>query len=376
MHTLFVREHNRLADEIAAANPTFTDEEIFCEARLWLSAIIQSVTYNEFLPAVLGPDAIPEYSGYDSSVVANVVNEFSAAAFRVGHTMLPPVLLRLDESLEEIPEGHIDLAAAFFVPSVVSSIGIEPYLRGLAENPQQATDNLVVDGVRNFLFGQPGSGGFDLATLNIQRGREHGIDSYNAVRLALGLSEKTTFAKITADEDLQDRLSTAYDDTINDIDLWIGGLAEDNVEDSILGETFFTFWVDQFVRLRDGDPHYYLNQDSDSNRTPFSDEEIAIIEGTTLADVIERNTSIVFDRESVFTLTPPCVQEFAFDPSNKEASMSWTSYLNAGYEIWASDDLETPFELIEEEIGEDEVTTLTFTDNGATDKRFYYVIQK
>ena len=100
---------------------------------------------------------------------------FSTACFRVGHTLLSPTLLRLGEA-GTIPEGNIPLAAAFFAPeAIILDGGIDPILRGLAAQPAQEIDPQVIGAVRNFLFGPPGAGGLDLASLNIQRGRDHGL---------------------------------------------------------------------------------------------------------------------------------------------------------------------------------------------------------
>ena len=80
-HTLFVREHNRLCDEIIADNPTWTDEQIYQHARKIVGGLIQNVVYSEWLPA-MGVE-LPTYSGYDSSINGSISNVFSAAAFRM-----------------------------------------------------------------------------------------------------------------------------------------------------------------------------------------------------------------------------------------------------------------------------------------------------
>jgi peroxidase len=284
-HTLFVREHNRLAGQIATANPGMTDEEIYQEARRMVGAEIQAITYREFLPAVLGPGALPEYTGYDSSVNPQLSNEFSGAAFRVGHTMLPRELLRLNEDGSTIGDGNLALRDAFFAPDEISNVGIEPYLRGLAAQTEQEIDRFVVEDARSFLFGPPGSGGLDLAALNIQRGRDHGLPAFNDVRVALGLSPATSYADISADPATQAALEAAYGvGNVDDVDLWTGGLAEDHAPGSQLGETFHVIWVDQFTRMRDGDSFYYENC--------FSGAELAELQNTTLADIIRRNTGI------------------------------------------------------------------------------------
>ena len=140
LHTLFVREHNRLATLIAAANPDLTGQEIFELARKIVGAQMQVITYNEFLPLLLGPDAIGPYAGYDPTVDPSIANEFSAAAYRVGHTMLSASLLRIDAAGEESP---VSLVGAFFNPAMISDEGISGLLRGLALQQAQEVDALA-----------------------------------------------------------------------------------------------------------------------------------------------------------------------------------------------------------------------------------------
>ncbi len=190
--------------------------------------------------------------------------------------------MRLDSEGNVIADGNLTLIDAFFAPQEILDNGIDPLLIGAANQAANAVDTMVVDGVRNFLFGLPGNGGFDLAALNIQRGRDHGLADYNQVRTEIGLGAVSDFSEITSDVSLQQRLKDVYG-TVDNIDLWIGGLAEDHVDGSNMGETFQTIISDQFMRLRDGDRFWYQNI--------FAGEQLQQIESTTLADVIERNTT-------------------------------------------------------------------------------------
>lgn len=291
MQTLWVREHNRLADQIAAAEPWLNDEEIYQQARAIVAAEIQAITYNEFLPALLGAHAIGDYGGYDAYVNPGITNEFSTAAYRLGHSMLTSELQRVGADWETAPEGDIALRDAFFRTQPLLDHGIDSVLRGASTQLMQEIDTQVIDAVRNFLFGPPGAGGFDLASLNIQRGRDHGLASYNETRVALGLPAYDTFTDLTDDVALSDSLEAIYGH-IDKIDLWVGGLAEDHLPGSSVGETFSAIIVDQFQRLRDGDRFWYENI--------WSGAELDAIRSTTLADVISRNTQVSGLQENVF----------------------------------------------------------------------------
>ncbi len=280
LQTLFMREHNFWADTIKAANPTFNEDAIFFRARAIVNAETQLITYRDFLPILLGPNALPPYPGYNSAIDPRIAIEFSTAGFRVGHTFLPPVLMRLNSKGRPTP-GDIALGSTFFEPQLTVTGGIETYLRGLAKQVPQQVDAYVIDAVRNFIF--LGSQGFDLPSLNMQRGRDHGLGSYNQVRIGYGLAPKATFAEMTSNLDFQARLASAYTSP-DDVDVWVGGLTEDHVNGGQVGETFFTIIKDQFERLRDGDRFWYESYlDADT---------LATVQQQSLGAIIKRNTII------------------------------------------------------------------------------------
>ena len=291
MHTIWVREHNRIADEIAAEDPSLTDDQIFEQARAVVTAELQAITYNEFLPALLGNNALTEYTGFDSTVNPNIANVFSTAAYRFGHSLLSTELLRLNPDGTTADEGNLPLQSAFFDVSQIEDFGIDSLLQGAAVNEAQELDSVIVDDVRNFLFGPPGAGGLDLVSLNIQRGRDHGLADYNQAREDMGLERVTSFSDITSDPELAASLEATYG-SVDDIDVWVGGLAEDHLVGSSMGELFTTIIVDQFQRLRDGDANWYENV--------FSGQELREIENTSLADVIERNSDVSGLQDNVF----------------------------------------------------------------------------
>lgn len=283
MHTLFVREHNRRAAEIRDENPEMPGDLVYEYARQYVGALLQVITYREYLPALLGDGWASPYEGYDADVDPRIANMFSTAIYRYGHSALSTTLLRLDAQGNEIAAGHLPLRSAFFNPDAVAQEGIEPLLRGLAAQRCQRIDAQLIDDVRNFLFGPPGAGGFDLASLNIQRGRDHGLPSYNQTRRALGLREARSFADITDVEAAQAQLASVYSGP-DEIDLWVGALSEDPLPGSHVGELMQHVMRRQFEALRDGDRFWYARV--------LDDELRREVESTTLADVIRRNTSI------------------------------------------------------------------------------------
>jgi hypothetical protein len=282
LHTLFVREHNWWAGRIESENPSWTDDQIYQRARHIVAAELQVITYKEWIPAIFGPNALSAWQGYNANTNPGIANEFSTASFRMGHSMLGDDVEFLDNDGEELSEA-IPLSEAFFNPPIVTNIGIGPILKYLSSDSSQLIDTRVVNSLRNFLFGQPGQGGFDLASLNIQRGRDHGLADYNTVREAYGLPRVSSFAEITSNLRLQRQLAAMYGN-VDNIDLWVGGLAEDHVPGSSTGPLLRSVILDQFQRTRDGDRFWYQNS--------FTGSLLEELEATTLGTVIARNTEI------------------------------------------------------------------------------------
>ncbi|MFW6059397.1 MAG: peroxidase family protein [Phycisphaeraceae bacterium] len=297
MHTVFMREHNRLADAIATRAPQLDDEAVYQAARRVVGAEMQHITYDEFLPALMGDDAphAADYQ-YDPTIDPRINNSFSTALFRFGHSLVPDQLALTDARGRTVET--LQLHEAFFAAEMLRQDPerVDDMLRGLAAHPASELDAKVVDGMRNFLFGGPGRGGMDLAAINIQRGRDHGLPDYNTLREAYGLSPVGSFRDITSDAAIRDALAATYGD-VDQIDPWIGALAEDHRPGSSLGELLTAALRDQFTRLRDGD-RFFFADDALLREVPIA--EVIDVESVRLADVIERNTSIEGLPENVF----------------------------------------------------------------------------
>ena len=318
MHTLFVREHNRLADAIAAADASLTDQQIYDRARKIVGAQMQVITYEEYLPS-LGVD-MGSYSGYDASVDPSVTNEFSTAGFRLGHSQVTGLIQRLNADGSVIGSGNLDLVDAFFNPGEIYNGGLEATFLGLLNSTQESTDASIVDGLRNQLFERfvPGTGlvtdGTDLASLNILRGRDHGLGLFNDTREAYGLSRIDDWSELTSDAQMASALASVYG-TPDEMDLWVGMLAQDPMAGASISETIAAILEDQFGRLRAADRFWYehdlagVNSDLTDLVAAFDGENLMTaaewLSGLTLGEVMSLNTDATFTGNVFFQQVVP-----------------------------------------------------------------------
>ncbi|MEN7547025.1 peroxidase family protein [Rapidithrix thailandica] len=321
MHTLFLREHNRICDQLKKQHKDWNDEALFQQARKRVMALMQIVTFNEYLPALLGEDAIAPYEGYNPHINPGISNVFSTACYRLGHSMLSETLAVIDK---QGSIDHFNLRDLFFRPDVILNgfknrevfglsnykLQIEDLFRGLSQSIMQEVDNEIVESVRSFLFhttarktetlNGESKEFLDLASLNIQRGRDHGLANYNQCRVDFGLEPIRSFAEITNNASLQSKLQAVYGD-VNNIDVWIGALCEDHYPGANVGELIRTVLKDQFERLRDGDRFWYEN---DPHLTPV---EVKELKSTLLSDIVKRNTKIGVTQFDLFYAPLPFI---------------------------------------------------------------------
>ena len=292
IHTLLLREHNFIADKVAfhldagddeALNQAYIQfrdeyvpslelgfqpseqqirgEFIYEASRAIIGAKSQVITYNEYLPLLIGNEGTEDLEVLDPEIMdprLSVV--FSGAAYRLGHTLISDQLRTIDnDGLEEIT-----LSDAFFNPSLISEGGVDQFLIGLNYQESNDIDNRVIDSVRNALFGPPGSGGQDLVAINLQRGRELGLPGYVEVYESIfpNAAPIESFEDLNPlfGEEVTALFAEAYDN-VDQIDLWLGGISEIAGDNSgLLGPTFSAIIEDQFARLRDYDRFFYTDQ--------------------------------------------------------------------------------------------------------------------
>jgi hypothetical protein len=364
-HTLFAREHNRIVSKLPS---WLTAEQKFQIARRIVIAEQQYITYHEFLPA-LGV-TLPAYTGYDPTVNTDLSNEFATVGYRA-HSMIhgeieletnldrytPEQLAAFEElGLELAIEGDeveiaIPLNLAFFNPDLVESLQLGPLLQGLGLEAQYNNDEQIDNQLRSVLFQIPVPGNegcldgpelpecfdgvVDLGAIDVVRGADHGMPSYNQLREAFGLAPKTSFTGITgestdqlppglgiddpaslaftqlfdidgnlidpADEEavegearrgvrattLAARLKAIFGE-VDNLDAFTGMLSEQHLPGADFGELQLAIWTREFTNLRDGDRFFYGNDPGLI--------AIKLLHGIdyrrTLADVIASNTDI------------------------------------------------------------------------------------
>jgi len=366
IQTLFAREHNRIVSLLPSS---LSAEDRFQIARRIVIAEQQFITYNEFLPAM--GITLPGYTGYQPSVNTNLSTEFATVGYRA-HSQIhgefsfttnasrytsAQLSTLTAEGVSVTPSGStvditVPTAVGFFNPDLVPQLGLGPLLTSLEES-QYRNDEMIDDQLRSILFqvpvsGNPGclngpdtpqcfSGVTDLGAIDIERGRDHGIASYNQLRQAYGLPAKTSFASITGEStdsfpsdpvltpgnEVNDPNSLDYtsaadingtpvaiglaDGTtsvtrrttvaarlraiygnVNNVDAFVGMVAEPHLPGSEFGALQQAIWTRQFQALRDGDRFFYGNDPALAQLL----SQYGIDFHTTLSQIVTRNTDI------------------------------------------------------------------------------------
>ncbi|RCN37044.1 heme peroxidase [Ancylostoma caninum] len=334
IHTILLREHNRIASQLHRVNNFWTDEQLYQEARRINIAKIQHVIYKEWLPVVLGCEAMSKYDlmpkksgyftglmnekhfvigytitankrflydmqiiiitsiGYDPHCDPSISQEMSTAAFRFGHTLIRAKFPRMNDILKNMTDA-VELKDHFANPSPLydQQMGhMESMLMGLVGSESMAFDRHITDAVRNHLFAKPGGPltGIDLPAVNIQRGRDHGVQPYNEYREICGLKRARTFDDLrsTMDESSIESLKKVYS-SVDDIDLFPGIMSERPMKGALVGPSLACIIGEQMQRLKKCDRFYYEN---DVPATRFTPDQLAEIRKTTFAKIICSNS--------------------------------------------------------------------------------------
>ncbi|XP_045177442.2 peroxidasin homolog pxn-2-like [Mercenaria mercenaria] len=297
MHYLFVLEHNRIARNLTEF---YEDSDvIFEETRRIIIAIMQKITYNEFLAAFLSTDALKKYEllssvkyKYEKDTDPTVINAFATAAYRAGHTWVSKTMDLFKKDFHLWKNETHKIEETFHRPDLTylpQSFARLAYWLSGAKSPD--TDAFLVDGIRDDLFLDMSEKiAFDLAALNVQRGRDHGLGSYNDYRTWCDIKPpvKRKWGSSRPlpghTDEMTKKLQTAGYRSPMDIDLFTGGLSEKPVVEGSFGPTFECILGEQFRRLKFGDRYWYQNKDAG-----FTKDQIDAIEKYTYSKLLCNN---------------------------------------------------------------------------------------
>ncbi|GAU98547.1 hypothetical protein RvY_09677-2 [Ramazzottius varieornatus] len=295
IHMIFSRFHNLVAGELSAGNPRMSDEMVFQEARKVVIAAYQIIVYQEFLPGLLGPSVLDSelyrdaglqlndfehFDHYEPETDPHVLNEFVAAGFRL-HTLVSDIIPRL-KSVIGLAEATA-LSSQYNNHSLLYEDGsADVIINGLLEEPALAFDPQISVELQGRLFrGQELPVGLDLLAISVQRGRDHGLGTYNDVREACGygrartfeglgdfIPEKNIFLLRSLYRSVEDIVSGSLSRHGSELkiltlitcsqDLIVGGLLEDTVrEDASVGSTFACLIATEFRTKRFSDRFWH-----------------------------------------------------------------------------------------------------------------------
>ncbi|OWF40024.1 lactoperoxidase-like [Mizuhopecten yessoensis] len=304
-HVLLFREHNRIATILSAMNNGWNDERVFQETRKIISGILQQISYYEWLPSILSPFHLSKFDllssnqdPYRSRTNPSIRNGFAVAAMRFGHSLIPAnecYLLR-DYVTWEVEKP---IQQTFFSPSlVIQNAGqdVPKLARWVIANNSMKADRIFEPGVRNLLFLDSNGSSFDLGSLNIQRGRDHGVPPYVEYRKLFGLKKPKSFNKLTDHNSYAKGLLKDVYDSVKDIDLFAGGMSERKVPNGHLGPVFTELIGRQFRDIKLGD-RFWFERPSPEGFPPAQRDEIRKM---TLAKVMCTNFGMDLVTKDVF----------------------------------------------------------------------------
>ncbi|XP_059161749.1 peroxidase-like [Physella acuta] len=307
MHTMWVREHNRIAGELRKLRSRDTDEDVFQLTRKIIIALQQIINYNEYLPKILGTDAtrvnLVSKTGrtfYNPNLDPRVLSEFATAAFRFGHSTIPKSLCIGDRTLKMRELFHRPGECLENYDSIVASmVGADN--KKCRQQLKKCDRNFAMD-VTRFLF-EPAKGpgkGLDLVALNIQRGRDHGVPPYYKLRRLCGLRPVMSFNDTEALGPHASDLGKVYR-SVEDIDLFTGLLYEpvSRGDDAAVGPTLKCLIGAQFFNTKFGDRFFYDTYDQGIG---FSDAQLTSLRNTSFSKIICHNTNLRSVQMDVFTL--------------------------------------------------------------------------
>jgi peroxidase len=269
IQTMFLRAHNLVATAFLQINPTWSSDMIYEETRKVITAFFQKFVYVDWLPILFGQQTFSEQIGaitqqttYDNQTSAIVFNEVASAALRC-HTLVRDLFSRCTPDGKRIDQLWLnDILHKSKYAYDIENNGIDSVLCGSLYDYGFAHDANFAHQIHHRLFESTNKYGQmwrnDLIAINICRGREHGIASYNTYREFCNLTKAYYFEDFgdTINYEGIKLLKKFYKD-VDDVDLFVGLNLEDTVSGGLIGPVSACLLGRQFRDLRDGDRFFF-----------------------------------------------------------------------------------------------------------------------
>lgn len=312
MHTLFVLEHNKIADMLKTNNPTWDDEQLFQTARLINAALMAKIHTVDWTPAILKNDILREgmFSNWRGLLPINFPRLGNPATDGIigGPTLLEGVPFSLTEEFTAVYRMHPLLRDDFEVRDADTDqvVGVTTLPEHSFAGATAVTDNygvsdlmysfgrthpglLELNNYPDFLMNFPFEEGVpmtDLGAVDIIRDRERGIPRYNEFRRQIGLKPVTDFTDITPDTELAEKMRDLYNDDIEALDVMIGSFAEGYRPPGYgFGETSFQIFIAMASRRLMADRFFT----EDYTAETYTQEGLDWIDDVTFTRVLVRN---------------------------------------------------------------------------------------
>ncbi|CAF1250679.1 unnamed protein product [Adineta ricciae] len=270
----WLRLHNTFATELARVRPEWRSQDtiLYEEAKKILSALHQRYTYEEWLPILIGETTAQRYVGdktpfteYDPSMPGVVFNEAATAVLRL-HTFVRDLITRCKpngQMIDQLWFNEISSRCKFAYDTTTN--GLDSFLCGALYDYGFAGDTNYAQQIHHRLFESRNHQGetrrSDIVSLNICRGRQHGIPGYNAYREFCGLRRARRF------EDFLDTMAFDSVRTLqmiykhpDDVDLFVGANHETHLSDALVGPVSACIIGIQFQHLKYGDRLFYTHR--------------------------------------------------------------------------------------------------------------------
>jgi hypothetical protein len=323
LHTLFVKEHNAIADMLAKEYPKMTDEELYNKARMINAALMTKIHTVEWTPAILPNTTLyiamnanwkglantthkvhPKFEIFEQDILFGVaggklntygvpfhLTEEFTSVYRM-HSLLPDDVKIFDHKNKNTMKAVYSLMDtretkagkimnAHDQNDILYSFGLQHPGALVLNNIPKSMQNVEVP-----FSGITKTGIVDIGAIDIFRDRERGVPRYNEFRRQIGLKPLTSFDQLSPNKDQVEKIRKVYNNDLEAVDTLVGTLAEGfRPANYGFGETAFQIFIAMASRRIMADRFYT----SDYNAENYTKAGIKWVDDNNFKTVLLRH---------------------------------------------------------------------------------------